>query len=111
MRDQSTQTPRESRDQSTQTPRESPISEADLQQLAEPTRSQALELYRNLLAEGRSSADAARTAFRQAEEWETTRAPSMRVPEETRRVRELRQNGAAPEGTTEPATGSGQSRR
>lgn len=48
--------------------------EQDLERLAEPTRSQALETFRRLLAEGRSRADAATVAFRQAEELEASRA-------------------------------------
>jgi hypothetical protein len=49
------------------------LSERDLEGLPEPTRSQAFETFRRLLAEGQSPSDAATTAFREAQEWEASR--------------------------------------
>lgn len=54
------------------------LSEQDLERLPEPTRSQALETFQRLLAEGRGRADAATVAFRQAEELEASRAGSAK---------------------------------
>jgi uncharacterized protein YdaT len=64
--------------------------ERDLQNLAEPTRSTALEQYRRLLGEGRSSEEAAELAFRQAEEWEASRAPQAATPGEPAAVKDKR---------------------
>jgi hypothetical protein len=64
--------------------------EQDLQRLAEPTRSTALDQYRRLIAEGHSREQAAALAFRQAEEWEASRAPQAATPGEPAQVKEKR---------------------
>lgn len=66
--------------------------ERDLQQLAEPTRSTALEQFRRLLEQGHDRAEAAELAFRRAEEWEASRVSSGATtpPNEPPSVRDKR---------------------
>ena len=64
--------------------------EQDLQRLAEPTRSTALDQYRRLIEAGHGPDEAAEMAFRQAEEWEASRAPQAATPGEPDSVKEKR---------------------
>jgi hypothetical protein len=64
--------------------------EQDLQRLAEPTRSTALDQYRRLIDAGHDRDEAAEMAFRQAEEWEASRAPQAATPGESPAVKDKR---------------------
>jgi hypothetical protein len=64
--------------------------EQDLQRLAEPTRSTALDQFRRLIEAGHSRDEAAEMAFRQAEEWEASRAPQSTTPGEPGSVKDKR---------------------
>jgi hypothetical protein len=63
---------------------------SDIDLLTEPTRSIALEALRRLLDAGYEADRAAEVAFRQAEEWETSRLRAARSPAEPPRVAEVR---------------------
>lgn len=69
--------------------------EQDLQRLAEPTRSTALDQYRKLIEAGHSREQAAEMAFRQAEEWEASRAPGGATPGEPAAVKDKRTKQSA----------------
>ncbi|MET0410015.1 MAG: hypothetical protein ABW217_01905 [Polyangiaceae bacterium] len=64
--------------------------EQDLQRLAEPTRSTALDQFQRLIDAGHGREEAAELAFRQAEEWEASRAPQAATPGEPAAVKEKR---------------------
>ncbi len=64
--------------------------EQDLERLAEPTRSTALDQFRRLIEAGHSREQAAEMAFRQAEEWEASRAPQGSTAGEPGSVKEKR---------------------
>ncbi len=55
----------------------------DIDALAEPTRSKALDLLQRLTRDGQDESQAVETALRQAQEWETSRQPGAKPPEES----------------------------
>lgn len=76
-----------------------PPTQDDLDQLAEPTRSKAREVFQRLLSRGVAEARAIELAFRQAEEWETSRHPGTRPPFESPHMAEVRLTGPEPADT------------
>lgn len=63
---------------------------ADIDRLTEPTRSKALDILQRLRRDGYDEARAVELAFRQAEEWETSRQPGTTPPVESARMAEVR---------------------
>jgi uncharacterized protein YdaT len=68
-----------------------------LEQLTEPTRGIALQTLEQLLGQGWNEEEAIEVAFRQAEEWEASRAPEARTPVENERQSQVRSSALKPE--------------